>query len=254
MPDSATVQWRDVTSHILERNGAITLNPMSVENDAFSDEFSYGSRLLDMTAKHLVVEVPNSVQGRQHFEPEARVHVTMVYKTMRVELTCKVKGRIKHKINSNVEVIAYELSHPTQIRSAQRRAFFRASVSAMPIAPIIFTPMDPAFGHPVYDKSINANLINISGGGMGLIIHKNDVEKIIGIKQFECELELPQDEGKLKLILLCQVMHTTTGRRGDVYTGIQFIMDDATEKKETVDMLVKYTTWVQREHLKHQHR
>ena len=227
---------------------------MSVENEAYSDEFSYGSRFLDMTGKHLIVEVPNSVQGRQHFENDARVYVTMVYHAMRVELACKVKGRIKHNINENVQVIAYELTYPTQIRSAQRRAFFRATVSAMPIAPIIFTPMDPTLGHPMYDKSIKANLVNISGGGMGLIIPKEDVNKLSGIKNFECELELPQDKGKLKLILLCQIMHTTTGRRGDVYAGVQFHIDDPTEKRETVDMLVKYTTWIQREHLKHQHR
>jgi c-di-GMP-binding flagellar brake protein YcgR len=224
-----------------------------MEDENYSEEAAYGSRLLDMNDRHLVVEVPTDASAKQAFKPEAPIFVVMVHRSTRLELACKIEDRIKFSINEKVQTIGYQISYPKRIGSAQRRAYFRAHVTAMPIAPIQFLPLDPVLKHPMYELKFQGKLVNISGGGMGVIVQKDDVPILRDCKFFDCELLLPMDKEHIKFTLQCQSMHATAGRKGDVYVGLQFKIADPLKKREVVDKLVKYTAWIQREQLKNQH-
>ncbi|MBL4699829.1 MAG: flagellar brake domain-containing protein [Phycisphaeraceae bacterium] len=254
MPHSPQSQWKEIASHIMERNGAINLSPLSLDDENYTVDLCYSSRLLDMADDHLVIEVPTASQGRQKFETDAQMFLVLVHHSQRMELTCTVLDRIKFKINDNLQTIAYKLSMPSRASSAQRRDFYRATVTALPIKPISCTPLGSTLNHPVYHQAFKANLVNISGGGLGALVHKANASSLKDSSLFECDLELPHEGDALKLHLICQAMHMTTGRQGDVYIGMQFIFKDPSQKRETVDKLVKYTAWVQREHLKHDHQ
>jgi len=254
MPHSAQSQWKEIASRIMARNGAINLSPLSLDDENYTDDLCYNSRLLDMADDHLVIEVPNASQGRQKFEMGAQMFLVLVHHAQRMELTCTVLDRIKFKINDNLQTVAYKLSKPSRASSAQRRNFYRATVTALPIEPILCTPLGSSLNHPIFHQSFKANLVNISGGGLGALVRKAHADALKDSNLFECELKLSHEGEKLKLHLICQAMHLTTGRQGDVYMGMQFIFKDPTQKRETVDKLVKYAAWVQREHLKHNHQ
>jgi c-di-GMP-binding flagellar brake protein YcgR len=97
-------------------------------------------------------------------------------------------------------------------------------------------------------------MVNISGGGMGLIVQKESLPSFRQSKMFACEINLTMDRDQLQFALRAQAMHSTVGRKGDVYVGMAFVFDDPTHQRETVDKLVKYTAWVQREQLKNKHQ
>lgn len=254
MADPTTTQWIEIAQFILQRNGAVSLSPLSMEDENHTDELSFGSRLLDMNDTHLVVEVPNAAIAKQQFQIGAKMYVVMVQRTVRVELCCEILDRIKVSVNANVETIGYQLSYPTHVGSAQRRAYYRAHVSAMPIKPVKFIPLDPVLKHPMYEIAFTGNMVNISGGGMGVIVQKEHVPILRDSKFFTCDVELPMDKERIKFSIECQSMHKTAGRKGDVYVGLEFKITDPAHKREIVDKLVKYTTWVQREQLRKEHR
>lgn len=252
MPEPADMQWKEVALYILQRNGAVTLSPYSMEDDNYTDELCFGSRLLDMTDSHLVVEVPSASECSKCFEADSPIYVVMVHRTHRMELCSKVIERIKFQINANIQTIAYQLSLPTHVGSAQRRAYYRAHVSAMSIKPVKFTPLDPVLKHPIHSLAFEAHMVNISGGGMGVIIKKKQVPLLKDYAFFECELHLPMHDEQLKYELHCKSMHSTAGRKGDVYVGMEFQITDANHKREVIDKLVHYTAWVQREQLRNE--
>lgn len=254
MTDPLTTHWNEIAQHILQRNGAVSLSPLSMEDENHCDALSFGSRLLDMTDKHLIVEVPNAAIAKQQFQIGAQIYVVMVQRTTRVELRCDVLDRIKVSINANVQTIGYQLSYPTHVGSAQRRSYFRATVSALPIKPVKFMPLDPVLKHPMQALAFTGNMVNISGGGMGVIVHKEHVPILRDSKFFTCDIHLPLEDEQIKFSIACQSMHQTAGRKGDVYVGLEFKITDPAHKREIVDKLVKYTTWVQREQLRHEHR
>ena len=254
MADPLSTQWKDIALHILERNGAVSLSPLSMEDPNHSDELTFGSRLLDLSDRHLVVEVPNAAIAKQQFQTGARVYVVMVQRATRVELCCEIRDRVKVAINANVQTIGYELSLPIHVGSAQRREYYRAHVTALRIKPVKFIPMDPVLKHPMHELAFTGNMVNISGGGMGVIVHKEHVPILRDSKFFDCDIQLPMDKEQIKFSIQCQSMHSTAGRKGDVYVGLEFVITDPAHKREIVDKLVKYTTYVQREHLRHEHR
>ena len=251
--DPLQTQWIEIAQHILQRNGAVTISPLSMEDEDYSEESAYGSRLLDMNDRHMVVEAPTAAAAKQAFKTDSPIFVVLVHRSMRLELACKIEDRIKFSINAKFQTIGYQISHPKKIGSAQRRAYYRAHVTAMPIDPIKFLPLDPVLKHPMHELAFKGKLVNISGGGMGVIVQKDDVPTLRDCKFFDCDLVLPMDKEHIKFTLQCQSMHTTSGRKGDVYVGLKFKIDDPVKQREVVDKLVKYTAWVQREQLKHQH-
>ena len=245
--------WRPTAESLQLRNGSVELTPGGMPDAKFLKR-AYKVRLFDCTPRGLIVEQPN-LSDAGEFETGSIVTLLIADGPTRWLLSCKVLGETRHELNDRVAVPSYQLSSPVDVKSAQRRNHFRASVAAVELPPVMMTPWTPdedspeagldlRVGRPVPFKG---KLLNIGGGGIGLEVPQKVSAQIRHVRHYTCSIALPTCDDPL--VVDGGVAHLCLNPNGTHYLGFKFEFKDPLARRRIEDHIVRFTTWCQRQQL-----
>lgn len=155
------------------------------------------SRLLDLTADHLLADKPNYDETDLVIPPGRPVSVHFTLRGARYQFRSQIEeGSIKIRLGAGCTLPGVALRRPTQITESQRRAHVRVSTvgyEGMGVCLARSYPqtrdaclLDPA---PVV-----ARLVNLSVGGLSLLVDKGSMRSVTPGECFFMTFNLPTVE------------------------------------------------------------
>lgn len=286
---SRTENWRSSLEQLRERNGALEITLPRYFDGGAPDTGAGGSdliwrvRILDLSDTEILVEEP-SVLGRTiTLEDNAALVGIIVIGQNRWMFRTLVKGRIKHALSAQVQITALRLAMPDSVERCQRRNFYRVStvglnlpqVEAFPLMDIasaehaedacrvaLLSAANPnvagRIGEPPVPPApsavgppVSALLVNIGGGGAGLMVAPEDRSAFEAHSLFWMRVRLGDTPVPIGVVARVRHRHIDSSQR--LYAGMQFEFVHKAEHEEfVVDQICRYVASVQREQLARQ--
>lgn len=253
--DAAAYQvWRDALRTLADRNGGVDVCPPAGRRN--DPPPSYRCRLLALgDDKTLVIERPTAGGASQHVEPGATLWVLAINGPHRWEGRCRVLETETFALNKDTSVRALRLSDAEDIRSGQRRQFFRVNTgdSDLQLA-LIYTHLAPVGARKGADEPrLDVRAINISGGGLGLRLALNPRVKVtewvrLG-RVYTCMLQLP---GMTPIEVAARLVHIEPMHNDALYLGMEFVFENDHFGRHVQDNIAKYAAELQRRQLRRQ--
>lgn len=228
---------------------------------------TYRVRLLSLEGG-VLVERPQSADAARYLRDGTVLRVLAAEKDDRWEFVAAVAGQELHALNRATKVPAVRLSPTGAARSAQRRSFFRVSAAGVPLKPVWLRPMEgvkpapsPAeleanpgqlaaepLAAPLYlHEPFPTTLLNVGGGGIGVEAPLRVAQQLPRILSYSARLELPTLPRAIDVAT--KLVHLQPRDDGTHYMGLAFEFADPAAKRRDVDLLCKFTTWLQRQQL-----
>lgn len=166
------------------------------------------TRLLEINDEYLLVETPSYALGSERIPPGRSVeaHLTIDGTRYRFKTALESKPRLA-QLNRETTVRAVALRKPRQLENAQRRAHFRINVfEGTPIhATMVAQRSKDCHVCPIDAKVINGVLINLSVGGLCVLVDDAEPSDIKIDRNYYVCLPLPHDDREL--LMLAKVRH-----------------------------------------------
>jgi c-di-GMP-binding flagellar brake protein YcgR len=236
-------------------------------------------RLLDLDDEELIIErpAPQVSANTPGLEHGLALDATIGSGASRWTFRTQVIARQHHQLNAKQKVAAIRLAAPTRIRSAQRRSFFRVSMANASAQPVhlwaLFNPatcvpaekanqalheadpppeQPPHSPLPAIGDHFTAELVDISGNGLGLSIGARETIKIEKHRLYWVQLQLPDLAWPLLFVAqLVHVRHDRAHRRANL--GMQLVYKHHPPYQKFVeDMICRFTVREQRRQLQRQ--
>jgi c-di-GMP-binding flagellar brake protein YcgR len=250
MPDREHI-WTRTVSELAERNESIELRPVPAADGHEMPAVRLRLLAVESTGT-LLVERPLMGASEQGLRKGAAVTILMVVEGQRWEATSVIRSALPYRLNDQQTVRAWRLAAPRNIQSAQRRAFFRADTGGVDIDPVILVPLltEGEEGPP-----LQARLVNIGGGGMGVTIPlcPELLRRLKASRHYECRILLPRI-GAGPLDVTAELVHLRRIASDLAYLGLTFRTDHAMNRRFIEDTIVRFTTWLQREQIRRERR
>jgi len=193
----------------------------------------------------------------------------------------QILGKTNAALNSKQTVEGLRLKMPKTVERCQRRNFYRLSTAGLVVPNVKCRPMldlssAPAAEHanrariqmmlegqlagvinedesamlPEVGPPFPAKLINIGGGGAGMLVEPEDAPGLRSHQHFWVQIELtPMVEAPIGLV--GRLAHTHIDSQQRVYAGFAFEFNhDQTHRKFVTDLLCKYVNDLQRQQLR----
>ncbi len=246
-------------------------------------------RLLAISDTEIVVEEPMALGHTFHIENGVELVAIIAIGQNRWMFRTKNLGPTSVSLNGRVRVAGLRLVMPDDVERCQRRNFYRVSTVGLTLATVDCAPVtDPetiavaeaanrvqieeAAGEaappliagrigrdqdsvtiqPSVGPTIRASLMNIGGGGVGLIFEPEDRAALDSNKVYWLRLRL-QPHIPHPLGVAARVRHTHVDSTQRIYAGLMFEFGgQSAHQKFVVDQLCRYVAQVQREQLKRQ--
>lgn len=246
-------------------------------------------RLLSITDSEVVVEEPMALGHTFHIETGMEVVAIIAIGQNRWMFRTRNLGHTHVSLNSRVRVAGLRLEMPDDVERCQRRNFYRVSTVGLTLAGVECYPvLDPdtievaeaanrveieaatsTLGPPVIagrigrsretssvmpavGPMVHASMMNIGGGGVGLIFEPEDRMSLEGNKLYWLRLKL-QPHIAFPLGVAARIRHTHVDSTQRVYAGLMFEFGgQSAHQKFVVEQLCRYVAQVQREQLKRQ--
>ena len=271
---SRTLRWRGCLEQLRARRGALEIaidtnrEPNATES---GKSLIWRVRLVDVSDDVIVVESPRAFGQSIPFEPGAALVVAMTTGQNRWMFRTQVIGpdpRIPDAIR---------LRSPEKVERCSRRSFYRVSTAQLNPAPVECWPLlDPAsavsaevanramiqqaiaenrpcqgvdqdgpYLLPEVGPKFVAKLVNIGGGGAGLLINAADARAIGRAPLFWIRIDLTP-EIPVPLGLTARVVHTHLDSAQNLYAGMTFDFSYNTAHKDfVISQIARYTRLVQ---------
>ncbi|MFG0285013.1 MAG: flagellar brake domain-containing protein [Phycisphaerales bacterium JB039] len=234
---SRTLRWRDSLRKIQERGGSIEISIDLPEREGAGSHLIWRVRVVDVTSDRIVVEQPvalgRELALREGLEIVAAITVGQNRWMFRTRSIASGGGTL------SVEM-------PTQVDRCQRRDFFRVGTAALALPPADCWPLldpvsavsaevatraliveggtyDPeaAILLPEVGPRFGARLVNIGGGGAGIVIRKEDASSLDRARLLWVRLDLtPQLAAPIGMA--ARVVHTHLDSAQNLYAGLAF--------------------------------
>ncbi len=260
MPDVASTAWQVAFEAIAKRNTAVSIaNADAIDQADSEDDVTYFRvRMLAFDEAGFVIERP--LPGGEHDTSEVvaddtQIVMTAVDNDQRWDVRTQVIGRQRFSLNEQLSVAALRLAWPTDVDKVQRREFFRVPTTGMELSHVELQPagLDISMsvtGNDETGSSFNAQVVDLSGGGMGMIAPQDTKNVVYHISRYRCTFQLPTSDGPLKLD--ARVAHVVARDDKQFEIGLQFEYADEVERRRSVEQIVAFSTWVQRQQLRQQ--
>lgn len=254
--------WEQILHELATRNEAVELTPLSETTDEPGDEAassrarSYRSRVLAAGKDgSLLVELPTAPQdAASALKAAPAVEVVVTRAGQRWAGECPALGPIRHQLNGQTTVIALRLGEAVQVRSAQRREFYRVTTSGLRMDPLWLRPQ-VAFDDPKQSLPLaRAHLVNLSGSGLGVRLEHPELtaNTVQHGQMFRCRFQLPGEPDPVTVS--ARVVQIEPAEQQMVYLGMELVFADDAEQRRVQDQLVRFATEVERHRLRRQRR
>lgn len=241
-----TASLEEIVAFLRDRQPTVEIRPFSDDPDFVAPTFR--TRVLSAGDGGIVVQRPAQAEAAGCFHPRTVVSVLALDgEGRRWELISKVRRSMRVKLNDTADTAALMLDYPSELRSGQRRSFYRVATRSSEMDSIQLLPHEES---PEV-KAFSAALLNISGGGVGVIAPVEMREQLARTRYYVCRMTLPV-LGFPMMIPVC-IVHREILEDGQTYLGMSFDFDDdRSDRERIVDEVCRFATHLQREQLRKQ--
>ncbi len=287
---SRTENWRKSLEQLQERNGALEITlPRYFDGDvpetgAQGSDFIWRVRILALSDTEIVVEEPTMLGRTITLEPNAALVAIIAIGQNRWMFRTTVLGKQTEALSDRVQSVCIRLSMPDNVERCQRRNFYRVStvglslpeVEAFPLLDIstagaaeeicraeVLSAQNPAvigkIGPPTpgampaaVGPPIKALMVNLGGGGSGLMVAPEDRGAFESHSLFWLRIRVGGD-ARFAIGVVARVRHRHIDSSQRLYAGMQFeFVQKAEHEAFVVDQICRYVASVQREQLARQ--
>ncbi|MBL4809777.1 MAG: hypothetical protein JKY43_06940 [Phycisphaerales bacterium] len=261
---SRTDRWRQSLEKIRSRGGGLEFtvnNPSDVQGQE-SKNLVWRVRLLDYDDKTMTLEHPGSMGLSFHIEPETPLIGILSVGQNRWMFHTKAITSAKHRSNTGPFKVL-KVYMPEKVERCMRRNFDRTStarvdlpsVNAWPLlnhasagpieiasrlmidqlrdqGTITSASVDPQM-LPEVGPKFEAKLANIGGGGVGLIVNKENRASLDSVHLFWLSVNL-LPAVPAPLVMVARMAHTHIDSQQNTYAGLAFDFSQSTDHKHFV--------------------
>lgn len=263
---SRTERWRDCLQQIKDRSGGIefTIARPGIDPEANSGDLVWRVRVIRFDDSELVVEAPVAMGNAIHLGEGVDVVGILAVGQNRWMFRSTTLG-MTTTAGPRGMMPALRLRMPEEVERCQRRQFLRVAtaeirlpeVECFPLLePLSAVPAEVACRDamksgvvssllPEVGPVFKAKLLNIGGGGVGLLVPRSETSGVNRSKliwaRFDLRPEMPAPLG-----VTARIVHTHLNHEQDVYAGVSFEFAFHTAYRPFVaDLLVNYVQALQ---------
>jgi hypothetical protein len=283
---SRTERWRESLEQIQSRGGGIEIAIAHPEGDGPTPspaDLLWRVRLFRVSNDELVIECPGALGQSVELAPNTPLNVVMAIGQNRWTFRSVVLGATEMPGPVGRPMRTLRIASPDQVERIQRRNFYRAEIGPVTLPKVecwsllspasvvaaevanrvriqdlleagisggVSTPgvndQDPAV-MPEVGPSFNARLVNIGGGGVGLMIDRSDARALDRCRMFWLRFDLTPTI-PAPLALSAKLVHTHMDSEQNVYAGLAFDFTFHQAHREfVVDQICRYAAHVQQQ-------
>ncbi len=251
---SRTDRWRDCLEQIAGRGGGVEFTLEREGNDAGTD-LLWRVRLLSAASDHLICEQPAAAGAQVALREGARLVGVMSIGQNRWMFHTRVVGETVFRGRNGRDEKAIRLSMPEGVERCSRRGFYRISTAELRLPRVDMWPLlepssvvaaeiankgqilaardaqltpsaTPDMGEdpivlPEVGPRFGAQLVNVSGGGMGLMVGKDEASSAEELKLYWLRMDL-RPYIPAPLAVTGKIVHRHIDSSMSVYCGVQF--------------------------------
>lgn len=209
-------------------------------------------RLLRLEPELVLIDRPQSMGEPVVFKlgQPVQVHFPLggtryAFRTQVVRCHCPVK------LNATQRVAGIALAMPSEVLEQQRRSDFRLSLAGCEAiqAELHLGSPDGGGSAPIDALRFSARMINISAGGLSLLVDLRAARQWTLNSTFFISFSLPEIEGEFRMLV--ELRHERRiHERKSVVAGFRFLPWDLVPLKASVRQIMKFTAAQQRRRLK----
>mgnify|MGYP003871755397 CR=1 FL=1 len=278
---SRTERWKELLQQLHDRGGALEIavkaDPDRVDHRS---DLVWRVRLLAITADELLVEYPSAAGRSISLGANVPIVAALSVGQNRWMFTTESRG-VRVLGQGHAAVSGLVLKQPTEIERCSRRQFFRISTAELRLPSVECWPLlDPATAIaaetanrlaiedrlardgivqpdselaatadslllPDVGPSFNAKLLNLSGGGMGLLIDPGQAGKLDRVRYLWLRIDL-RPEIPAPVALTAKLVHEHRDSSQHVFAGLCFdFAHHPAHQRFVVDLLAHYVNQLQ---------
>jgi hypothetical protein len=280
---SRTEHWRDCLKQIHERGGAIEITVdrgQSVEEAAADNgaDLVWRCRIVSLTDSTIVVEPPAAFGATLTLQPGVKLIGGMTIGQNRWMFHTSTMGYAKNASSFSIDA-PLVLQMPETVERCSRRSFFRISTANLNLASVQCWPLlDPSTvaaaeaanraeindllaarsaAQPSADPErillpevgpmFKASLLNLSGGGLGLMLNHSDSGALSSRPYLWMRVDV-RPGVPAPIAMTARVAHTHVDSAQNLYAGMAFdFSHNPTHKPFVIDMMARYIDQLQKQ-------
>lgn len=283
---SRTENWRQSLQDLYQKNGALEITlPQHAENaNAGAGENTsliWRVRVMGLSDSEIVIEQPMALGHAIRLQPDIQLVGLISIGQNRWMFKTNNLGETDITAAGGRTLRGYRLTMPEKVERCQRRNFYRISTVGLTLPQVeVYPLMDPAsaiiaetsnrcqildlieseagLGPPKPAANVmpevgpmtQATLVNIGGGGVGLLFDHSETSRLNSATMYWLRINL-QPQVPAPLGVCARLKHTHIDSAQRVYTGMSFEFGHSpNHHKFVVDQLLRYVAQVQRDQLK----
>jgi len=241
-----------------ERGGSLEIaiaptQPNDIASVESGADFIWRVRLLDLTDDEIIIEQPFALGKPIELEPKIQIVAIMAIGQNRWMFRTKHLQRTMYNPRYGKPVPALRLAMPDSVERCQRRNHYRVETAALSLPTVDVWPLlDPKtvlvaeranelawearergetpprmsaateeFVLPEVGPKFPAHLMNLGGGGVGLLVKNADSGPLHRHRLFWIRVSLPQ-EVSTPICATAKAVHTHMSASQDYYAGMAF--------------------------------
>ena len=249
---SRTERWRECLHQIYERAGGIEIAVARSGEAAAGSDLCWRVRILGISESELVLERPVALNQAYAFEAGTTLTCVMAIGQNRWMFKTEVLGATTIGARSGLGVTAVRVRMPEQVERCSRRSTLRVSTAELNLPKVeCWTLLDPTSavtaelsnrayieeleeatfsgkavpppggGLPQVGPGFTARLVNIGGGGAGLVVNKAEASAVQGARLCWFRLDLTP-EIPFPIAMSGRIVHTHIDSEQNMYCGVAF--------------------------------
>jgi hypothetical protein len=251
---SRTENWRSCLRGVYERGGALEITlpgkeSGSLEQVADSASLIWRVRILQLTDTEIVVEQPSALGTPITLHPGVELVAIMAVGQNRWMFRTTILSATQFSVMGSRAVVGYKLRLPADVERCQRRSFYRVSTVGLTLPTVECYPLlsldsaiiaeaanrrdlmesldsrKPAADErpvmPEVGPGVQTTLVNIGGGGAGLLLEPTDRGALESTPYFWMRVHL-QPDLPAPLAVSARLKHTHIDSSQRVYAGMAF--------------------------------
>lgn len=275
---SRTERWRECLHQIYERNGGLEIALRREGGPEGGVDLVWRVRILSLTETQITLEQPVTLNQAVAIPAGTKLTVALVVGQNRWMFASTVTGTTRIGSRSGPGLEALVLDMPMSVERCMRREFMRVSTASLNLPQVeVYPLLDPASvcaaeiasrdlirrlweersqGKagtydqneavlPIVGPGFKAKLLNLGGGGAGLLVGKGERGSIDTARAYWLRVDL-RPEVPAPIALAAKIVHTHLDSEQNTYCGAAFDFGQGSEHRSFVaDQIMRFTDLVQ---------